>query len=293
MATTKKRSKTILVTGATGNQGGACLRHLRENGFAIRALLRNPDEPQARTLAGAGVEVARGDMEDRSSLVRAFDGAFGVYSVQNSQKAGVEAEKRQGINVADAAKTSDITHFVYSSVASADQHTGIPHFDSKFRVEEHIRGTGMHYTIVRPVFFMENWLGMREGIENGALQLPLDPSTRLQMVAVDNIGGVVAEIFAHPGRWQNRVFELAGDELSMQELAQVFTRACGREVRYVQIPWDEFEKQAGPEITTMYRWFQEVGYHADPSAVRQEYHNMMSFEQWINSQWHTATRTAR
>jgi uncharacterized protein YbjT (DUF2867 family) len=293
MATTKKRSKTILITGATGNQGGASLRHLRESGFAVRALVRNPDQPQARTLAGPGVELVQGDMDDRNSLVRALDGAYGVHSVQSTRQDGAENETRQGINVADAAKTSGITHFVYSSVASADQHTGIPHFESKFRVEERIRATGMHFTIVRPVFFMENWLAMRETIENGALKLPLDPSTRLQMIAVDNIGGLVADVFAHPGKWQNRIFELAGDELSMQDLAQVFTRASGREVRYVQVPWDEFEKQAGPEITTMYHWFQNVGYHVDLGAVRQEYHNVMSFEQWINSYWHTSTRTAR
>ena len=134
---------------------------------------------------------------------------------------------------------------------------------------------------------------MRGTIENGELKLPLDPATRLQMIAVDNIGGVVAEVFAHPGKWQTRIFELAGVELSMEQLAQVFSRACGREVRYVQVPWDEFEKQAGPEITTMYRWFQDVGYHVDLGAVRQEYHNVTSFEQWINSHWHTSTRTAR
>ncbi len=229
-------------------------------------------------------------MEDRNSLVRALDGAFGVFSVQQSGHA--DAEVRQGINVADAAKTSGITQFVYSSVASADQRTGIPHFDTKFQIEEHLRNTGMHFTVVRPVFFMENWLPMRESIGDGALKLPLDPATRLQMIAVDNIGRVVAEAFQHPGKWQNRVFELAGDELSMEELAQAFTRASGREVKYVQVPWDESEKQVGPEIAKMYRWFQDVGYHVDLSAIRQEFPNITTFAQWINSQWHTSTRSA-
>jgi NAD(P)-dependent dehydrogenase (short-subunit alcohol dehydrogenase family) len=140
MPTTKKRSKTILVTGATGQQGGASLRHLRESGFAVRALVRNPDQPQARVLAGAWVEVAGGDMDDRNSLVRAMDGAYGVYSVQNWSQAGTEGEIRQGINVAGAAMAAGVTNFVYSSVASADRHTGIPHFESKFRIEEQIRG---------------------------------------------------------------------------------------------------------------------------------------------------------
>jgi uncharacterized protein YbjT (DUF2867 family) len=292
MATNKKGNRLILVTGATGHQGGAVLRRLREKGFPVRALTRDPDQTQARGLTGHGVEVVRGDLEDAGSTTRLLDGVDGVYSVQNS-RAGAESEIRQGINLADAAKRSGIAHFVYSSVASADQRTGIPHFDSKFRIEEHIRGTGMRFTVVRPAFFMENWLGMRQTIENGMLSLPLAPTTRLQMIAVEDIGGVVAMAFERPGKWQNRVFELAGDELSMAELAQVFTRASGHEVRYVQVPWDEYAEQVGEELTLMYRWFEETGYHVEISAVRQEYHSLMSFEQWINSYWHSSTRTAR
>jgi len=288
----KNSSKTILVTGATGHQGGAVLRHLRERGFGVRALTRDPDQPQARAFTGPGVEVVRGHMDDPQSLARAVDGVYGVFSVQDSRQ-GAEAEIRQGINLADAAKRSDVTHFVYSSVGSADQRTGIPHFDSKFRIEEHVRGTGMRFTIVRPAFFMENWLGMRQMIEAGTLSQPLSPTTRLQMIAVDNIGGVVAMAFEHPGKWQNRIFDLAGDELSMTEVAQAFTRACGREVQYRPMPWDEFEKLAGKDLTVMYHWFEEVGYHIDIGAVRQEYSALMPFEQWMNSHWHSATRTAR
>lgn len=291
MPANKNKNKLILVAGATGRQGGAVLRHLRERGFACRALTRDPAKPEVRTIIGQGVEVVRGDLEDQSSLTRVLDGVSGAYSVQNRQS-GVEDEVRQGINMADAAKRSRINHFVYSSVAAADQGTGIPHFDSKLRIENHIRGTGMHFTIVRPVFFMENWLGMRESIENGALALPLNPDTRLQMIAVDDIGGVVASAFEHSGKWQGRAIEIAGDELSMIELAQAFSRAAGREVQYRQIPWDQFESRAGQETTIMYRWFQDVGYHVDTGAVRQEYPKLTSFDRWLNSNWHTATRTA-
>jgi uncharacterized protein YbjT (DUF2867 family) len=292
MAANKNRQRTILITGATGRQGGAALRHLREGGFSVRALTRDPDRPQARALAGHGVEVVRGDMDDQSSLTRELDGVYGVYSVQNAHQAGIEGEIRQGINVAEAARRSDVTHFVYSSVGSADQRTGIPHFDSKFRIEEHIRTTGMHFTFVRPVFFMENWLGMRPAIESGALSLPLKPATRLQMIAVDNIGGVVAMVFEHPGKWQDAALDLAGDELSMAEVAQVFAKACGREVRYVQVPWDEFEERAGKEMALMWRWFEETGYHVDIGALRTVYPKLTSFDQWINSQWRASTQTA-
>jgi uncharacterized protein YbjT (DUF2867 family) len=290
---TNKKGRTVLVTGGTGHQGAAALRNLRKRGFPVRALTRDPDQPKARALTGPGVEIVRGDMEDPASLAGALDGMYGVFSVQNPRQAGIEGEIRQGINVVEAARRSDVKHLVYSSVASADQRTGIPHFDSKFQIEEQISRTGVHFTILRPVFFMENWLGMRQMIESGALSLPLKPTTRLQMIAVDNIGGFVAMAFERSGKWQDRTFELAGDELSMAELAQVFTRASGREVQYVQVPWDEFEKQAGKEMTLMYRWFEATGYHVDISGVRQEYPSLMTFEQWINSSWHSSTRTAR
>ena len=292
MPANKNKNKVILVTGATGHQGGAAVRHLREKGFTVRALTRDPDQPKARAITGQGVEVVRGDMDDKAVLTRALDEANGVFSVQNPYEAGVEGEIRQGLSVADAAKRSRISHFIYSSVASADKKTGIPHFDSKFRIEEHIRGTGMNFTIVRPVFFMENWLGMREMIENGTLSLPLDPATRLQMIAVDDIGGVVAATFERPGKWQGRTCELAGDEMSMTELTQAFTLVTGREVRYVQTPWDEFGQRAGKETSTMYRWFQETGYHVDIGAVRQEYPGLTTFAKWLNSAWHTAARRA-
>jgi len=290
---TNKKNKTVLVTGATGRQGGAVLRQLRQRGFPVRALTRDVSRPEVRALTGPGVEVFQGDMGDPNSLTSAMDGVFGVYSVQNWHQAGMDGEVRQGINLAEAARRSGVTHFVYSSVASVDQHTGIPHFETKARVEEHIRSSGLRYTFVRPAFFMENWLSMRPAIENGAISMPLDPDKRLQMIAVEDIGGVVAMAFEHPGKWQDRTIELAGDELSMAEVAQVFTRASGHEVRYVQVPWDEFEKQAGKEYAQMFRWFQDTGYHIDIGAVRQEYHSLMTFEQWINSSWHRSTQTAR
>ena len=292
MPTNKTKKKTILVTGATGHQGGASLHHLRERGFPVRILTRDPDQPKARALTGHGVEVVRGDMDDANSLGRAMDEIHGVHSVQNSQ-AGAESEIRQGINLADAAKRSGIAHFVYSSVGSADQKTGIPHFDSKFRIEQHIRGTGMPFTIVRPVFFMENLLGMRQQIEDGAFQLPLNPETRLQMIAVDDIGAVIAMALERPGKWNGQTIELAGDELSMSELAQALSVSVGHDVRYVQVPWDEFEKQAGKEMTLMFRWFQDTGYHADIASVRHEYPALTSVGRWLNSHWHTATQTAR
>jgi len=281
---TANRDRTIAVTGATGKQGGAAFRHLKQRGFTLRALVRNPEKPQARQLEGHGVEVLRGDFDDAESLDRLLDGADGAYSVQDWQS-GAEMEVRHGIAFAEAANRQGVGHLVYSSVGAADENTGIPHFESKGKIEERIRQIGIPYTIFRPVFFMENWLTMREGIDNGAIMLPLRAETRLQMIAVDDIGAFVALAFEHAGRWHNRAYDLAGDELSMSELVEAFSRASGREVRYQQVPWDQFEQRAGHEMTVMFRWFEDKGYSVDIGGVRQEYPHLTSFNGWLEQQW--------
>ncbi|KAI1691214.1 nmrA-like family domain-containing protein [Ditylenchus destructor] len=142
----------------------------------------------------------------------------------------------------------------------------------QIKVEEHLRSSGLAYTIVRPVFFMENWYrGFGESIRSGQLQQPLSSTARLQMVAVDDIGAFVALAFEHPGKWKDRIFSLAGDELSMQQIADAFDRANSREVKYVQVSWDQFEKNMGGELTMMYHWFEEKGFHFNIDEVRREY----------------------
>ncbi len=287
----RSSNKTIVVTGATGHQGGAVVRHLRERKFAVRALTRDPDKPEARRLSAPGTEIVRADLSDTASITRALEDAYGVYSVQDSRQ-GFDAEVRQGVNVADAANRAGVDHLVYSSVASADKKTGIPHFESKFKIEEHIRNTGLRYTIFRPVFFMENFLAMKDSIEQGKLAMPLSPQTRLQMVAVTDIGAFAAMAFEHSGSWGNRVMELAGDELSMQEIAEVMSRATGRSVQYSQVPWDEFARRAGEEITAMFKWFESEGYHVDISEVRRDRPELLSFERWFALDWPARSLTA-
>ncbi|MGE5646728.1 MAG: NmrA/HSCARG family protein [Acidobacteriota bacterium] len=289
----KSQQRIILVTGATGKQGGAVVRHLRGRGFSVRALTRDPAKPAARELIKQGAEVVRGDMENAASLASALDEAHGVFGVQTPYEGGVEAELRQGKNLASAAQRAGVRHFVYSSVGSADQKTGIPHFDSKFQIEEQIRGSGMPFTILRPVFFMENLLGMAGSIREGKLALPLAPDKKLQMIAVDDIGAFATMAFEHPQKWIGRAVDLAGDEITMADLAALLTRVTGREVKFEQVPIDDFESQAGKELGSMWRWFGEVGYHADIPALRQEYPRLTSLNQWAQAQnWNEAVRAA-
>jgi uncharacterized protein YbjT (DUF2867 family) len=283
MADKQNEERLILVAGATGKQGGAVARSLLDRGFRVRALTRNPQKPEAQALADQGAEVVQGDMEERSSMDRVLEGAYGVFSVQNFWETGYDREVQQGKIVADAAKAAGVEHFVYSSVGSTYRQTGMPHFESKWEIEEHVRQIGLPYTILRPVFFMQNWEWMREPILGGTLAQPLDPDKPFQHVAVEDVGAFVAIAFEHPEEWIGRKVDLAGDEQTMPEIADTFGRVIGKEISYYQVPWDQFEEQMGEEVTVQYRWYNDVGYEADIAALRQEYPDLTTFERYLRS----------
>jgi uncharacterized protein YbjT (DUF2867 family) len=264
-------------------------RNLLEWGFAVRALTRDKDKAAARELADLGAEVFGGDLEDRASIEQALDGVYGVFSVQQFMETGVEGEVRQGVLLADAARAAGVEHFVYSSVGSAHRETGIPHFESKFEVEEHVRASGVPYTVLRPVFFMQNWEFMREPILGGTLPQPLDPNEPLQMIDADDIGVFAAMAFDDPERWIGREVDIAGDELTMPEIAGTLSRVIGHNVDYFQVPWEGFEEQMGEEYAVMYRWFNDHGYEANIAALRDEYPGLASFEQYLRGHgWENA-----
>lgn len=273
--------RIILVTGATGNQGGAVARHLLQHGnFKVRAFVRDLNKPAAQALQQAGAELVVGEFNNRASLEGALQGAYGVFSVQNFQN-GMETEIRQGKAVADAAKAASIQHFVYSSVGSAERKTGIPHFDSKFQVEEYIRAIKLPYTIMRPVFFFYNYNAMRPMIENGTLSQPLSPKTKLQQLSEENYGEMVAEVFKRPADFLNREQEVASVDMTMTEIAAAFSRVFGKNVEYQQIPFEAFEQQAGEEVTIMYRWFENVGYAADLAQLKRDFPEPTDFESYL------------
>ena len=205
----------------------------------------------------------------------------------------LEAEIRQGKLVADAAKTANIEHFVYSSVGSAERNTGVPHFDSKFQVEEYIRSIGLPYTILRPVFFFYNYNGMRPMIEQGTLPQPLSPETKLQQLSEEDYGAMVAEVFERPADFMNREIELASVEMTLPEIAAAFSRVLGKAVNYQQIPFEAFEQQAGEEVTIMYRWFERAGYAANLAALQREFSYLTDFESYLRDRdWTTPAKSA-
>jgi len=275
--------KLFAVSGATGLQGGAVARHLLARGFAVRALTRNP--AKAAALLGAGAQVVACDFNDRHSIARALEGAHGVFSVQTPFDRGVEAEVAQGTALAEASNDARIAHFVYSSVASAGRNTGIPHFESKWEIEKRIRVLKLPATILRPVYFMDNWMRFQgDSIRQGVVAQPLTQQTRLQQIAVDDIGGIAALAFSQPEHWIGRELEIAGDEPTMHETTQAFSQALGHPVGYLQVPWDQFQLYAGHEMTVMYRWFQETGYTADVESLRRVYPGLQTLRDFLSRQ---------
>ncbi|MBI4545194.1 MAG: NmrA/HSCARG family protein [Gemmatimonadetes bacterium] len=277
-------ARIVLVTGATGHQGGAVARHLlRDGSFRVRALTRDPSKPAARALVGQGAEVVQGDLDDRASLDRVLEGVYGVFSVQNFWETGFQREIDQGVRLADAARAAGVEHFVYSSVASAQRQTGLPHFESKWQIENHVRELDLPHTILRPVFFMDNWENpmMADPILGGKLAFPLSPDRQFQQIAVDDIGGFAALALAHREEWLGRELDLAGDSRSTEQVAAAFSRAVGREVTYFQVPWDQFRQAMGEEYYRMFRWFQDVGYDADVPTLRAIYPPLTDFDTYL------------
>lgn len=261
--------RVILISGATGQQGGATARALAGKGFTLRAMTRKPDSDAAKALAAAGAQIVQAELDDEASLRAALKGAWGAYAVQNTWTAGVEGEEAQGHRFAKLAREAGVQHYVYASVASADRHTLIPHFDNKARVESTVRGLNFpSYAIIRPVFFMSN-LPSPWFLNGDKLVSALDPKTVLQMIDVADIGQYGALAFTD-SRFKNFELDIAGDQKTMPETAAIMAKAMGKPIEYMQIPMSEIRKNSD-DFALMLEWFERVGYDVDIAATAKEY----------------------
>jgi len=262
--------RIVLITGATGKQGGATLRALAGKGFKIRAMTRNPGSEAAKGLASTGAELVTGDLNDPASLKDALKSAWGVFAVQNTWEAGVAGEEEQGKRIASLSKEAGVQHFVYTSVGSAHRMTGIPHFENKSRVEDTIRGLKFpSHVILRPVFFMEN-LTSAWFLNGDNMYAALAPTTRLQMIAVDDIGQYGARAFVDASKLSGREIDLAGDAVTMPEAAVALSEGLGRPITFVPIPMSEVRKNS-EDFALMLEWFERVGYNVDIAGLEREF----------------------
>ena len=287
--------KTVLVTGATGRQGGAVIRKLIPGGWKLRALTRNPASPAARDLERQGIEIVRGDLDDPASLERAVRGVHGVYSVQDFWTIGARREVQQGKCLADAAKKAGVKHFVYSSAGGAERNSGIDHFETKWEIEKHIRQIGLPATILRPVAFMENYYidQVEIGILKGKLMDPIRHDKPYQTIAADDIGAFAALAFDRPDRLLGMELEIAGSELTNPQAAEVFSRVLGKPVRFQKLPMLMVRLVLGREFYQMFDWFNKAGFQADIADLRRRFPevHLQSLEEWLRSEgWHKRAR---
>ncbi|AUH43223.1 NmrA family NAD(P)-binding protein [Streptomyces sp. CMB-StM0423] len=293
-------SAPVLVTGATGRQGGATARALRAAGVPVRALVRDPGGDRARTVAALGAEVVAGDLHDRDSVIRAATGARAVFSVQmpamTADGFDFDGEVAQGVNLIEGARTAGVRQFVHTSVTGAGQHTETPGWaegrwaveaglTAKAAVQDHLRAAGFpRWTLLKPGTFMENFLPsmgflLPRGIEGGLVSV-LNPGTRLSLVAVADIGHAAAAAIAEPERFDRVELELASDYLSMTEIADVLSRVLGTHLPAPDMTAEEALAAGMPPMGVAHEWLNTAGQPGRPRYATALGIPLTTFEQW-------------
>lgn len=284
----------VAVLGATGQQGGAVVKTLLERGHDVRAFTRDPDSDKAKALAAAGATVVQANVEDTAALTKALKGATSLFAMTTPYGVGVDIETQHGISAANAAKAAGV-HLVYTSVGSADQRAGVPHFDSKYKVEQHIAKIGARASIVAPVYFMENiWFG-KDQLAKGVYASALTAGKNLAQIAVADIGHVSVRLLENPDRYEGKRFDLGGDDLSGNDVAALLSRLTGRSFNYFQVPIEVIRQHMGEDAVKMYEWFENVGYTIDRAALRRDFPDLelQTFESWAKAQdWNFVAKAA-
>lgn len=292
-------SAPVLVVGATGLQGGATARALLTSGVAVRALVRDPATDRAKAVEALGAELVTGDLDDRDSLTRAAEGARAVFSVQMPDMNGraFEGEVAQAVNLIEGARAAGVPQFVHTSVSGAGQHTSWvtgdwawmePYYSAKAGIQDRVRAAGFtHWTLIKPGFFMENLRPSVEilfprGVEGGLVTL-LKPTTRLSLVAVDDIGTVAAAAIAQPERFDGVELELASDYLTMTDIAEVLSRSLGAELTAPDMTKEEATAAGMPDMG-----FGQAHVNEHPQPARPEFARALgipltTFEEWAHA----------
>lgn len=280
--------RTILVTGATGQQGGAAARRLLTHGWRVRALTRNGTSPAAQALARQGAELVVGDMADRQVLDLAMRDVHGVFSVQPTEGGAgtpsdytVADELRLGIAVVEAAHDAGVKHLVYSSVAGAERNSGITRWQSKWQVEQRIAELQVPATILRAVRFMENHADPRIGIKDGVLTDVIGTTVMIQVIAVDDIGAFAQLAFDDPELYLGQAIEIAGDELTMPQIVEAIGAAIGRPITYRQLTRDVVENLGGDALAGYVFANERGGWQANVPALRSHHSELMSHDEWL------------
>jgi uncharacterized protein YbjT (DUF2867 family) len=278
---------TIIVTGATGLQGRAVTRRLVEDGWHVRGLTRNAASAPARALAALGAEVVQGDMGELASLRPAFAGAYGVYSVQNPFLGGPEAEVRQGATVADAAREAGVQHLVYASAGVGRPGAGILAWETKLRVEAHMKALALPLTILRPMAFMELMTDKKFFPAMGTwcvMPALMGAGRRLPWLCADDLGAIAANAFAAPEAFIGKDLLLASDVQSLAECRALYREVLGRDPPRFPMPVWLFERFGfvGRDLTTMWRWLRTASLELETAPTRAIHPAALTVRGWLS-----------
>lgn len=280
--------RTIVVCGATGLQGGAVTRQLLAEGWQVRALTRNPASPKAQGLASLGAEVVQADMAQPASLAPAFRGTYGVYSVQNPIISTTAGEIQQGQNVGTAAQEAGVQHVIYGS-AGIGRQTGVPSWDSKLAVEEHLKRLGLPLTILRPMAFMELMTDAKfyPPLSTWQVMPALMGSTRpVPWLNVTDLGHVAARAFAEPERFIGQDLLLASDVQTIDQCRALYAETLGRKPPRFPMPAWMFERYGfiGRDLAIMWRWLRANEIPLDTKPTRDIHPHALTVREWLGTQ---------
>lgn len=281
-------SLKVFVTGATGNQGGVVVRRLLERGHHVRALTRNINSHKARKIEKLGAELVKGDVGDVFSLQGGMKGVDAVFAMTTPFEKGINFEIKSGFLLEFAANSTGVKHFIFSSVASSDKNTGIPHFESKFEIEKHIKTVKMPYTIIKPAYFMENLLTpwMISGLKEGKISVAMPPNRKLQMISLEDLASFVVYIFENRDQFLEKTIEIASDEITGKESSDILSRVIGKPIEYQELSYEDIASM-GDDFVNMYKWFNDVGYDIELSMLHKKYSEIdwHKFEDWAKEQF--------
>ena len=272
----------VLVLGATGGQGGAVAAALLDAGIPMRALVRDPGSERARKLATAGAELAAGDFTDPVALTVAMRDTAAAFALTTPFEAGPDAEPVQGEAIIAAARVVRLPFLVFSSVAGATAHTGVPHFESKAVVERRLAASGIPHTIVAPTYFYDNALGGYREIQGGMLELPLPADHRLQQLDRRDLGRFVALMLrSGPDAFAGRRIEIASDAPTPAQMSSALSSALGRPVEFTETPMPLVRARSA-DMAAMWDFLRGEGYQADIEGLRRDYPSVgwTSFAEW-------------
>jgi len=278
-------------------QGGAVARELLAHGWRVRILTRTPDSPEAQAFINLGAEAARGDMGDPSSLDAAMRGVNGAFSMQALDGKASDAEREHGFALVQAALKSGVRQFVHTSVAGTARHTRFSqwgtgrwrekYWTDKWDIEEAVRNAGfVSWTVLRPAFMMGNFARpkadfMFPHLRRGEIATALKAATRLDLVSADDIGSFARAAFENPTRFEHQSIDLAGESLTMGEVAAILTRIRGRKVVAVELSSAEaIARGLFPGWVNTQEWLNEVGYHVVTESLQPYGVPLTTLEEW-------------